>query len=174
VLGAAAFGGAVAWSSGQGVKAAGQWAFAAGRTAISKGGGAAGGANPGPKTLWRGDKRAPSAIEDAGGFQPKGTNTDVADYVKNETPSAFVGTSSRRHIAESFAMRRNAQGWVYEMSNPGGGRNATKAMGGWWKNPFATESEWLFDSIPMSNIKGAQLIRWGKVMDTWVNPGFKG
>src|SRR5438445_133715 len=52
--------------------------------------------------LLRGDARLPEQIFNEG-FQPLGTSTDLGDYVANNTPSVFVGTTSDPAQAANFA-----------------------------------------------------------------------
>jgi hypothetical protein len=74
----------------------------------------AGGGTSKLKFTYRGDSRPPNVIFSEG-FRPKGTNTDLKQYVLTNKPSIFVSTSKSEQVAKNFA---GPGGWVYTV-NPG-------------------------------------------------------
>jgi hypothetical protein len=112
--------------------------------------------------LYRGDMRSPDEIFKSG-FESKGTNTDIVDYVETNTPSKLVGTSK----AASEALKKvNTKGYVYVVGNNGAGldvNNYYKAIEG-RENPYASEQEVIFEGkIPSSQIQGAYPVINGKI-----------
>ena len=113
-------------------------------------------------SFFRGDTRAPEDIFKSG-FESRGTNTDVVDYVENNTPSIYVGTSKD---ASEAAQKANTKGYVYVIGNNGKGydvNNYYKALEG-RENPHSTEQEVIFENkIPSSQIEGAYPVINGKI-----------
>ncbi len=112
--------------------------------------------------LYRGDTRSPDEIFKSG-FESKGTNTDVVDYVEANTPSVFVGISKD---ASEALQKVNTKGYVYVIGNNGAGldiNNYYKAVED-RANPHASEQEVIFEGkIPSSQIQGAYPVLNGKI-----------
>jgi hypothetical protein len=82
--------------------------------------------NSGRDYLYRGDSRPPETIlrstEEGGGFQPRGTNTDLDHYVRYQTDSGFVSTSRGYDSAAESAFGDDSfqepqRGYVYTINN---------------------------------------------------------
>lgn len=123
-----------------------------------------------PETVFRGDSRAPATIFREG-FQPRGTSTDLENYVLSNEASTFVGTSK----SESVAVGDFAQpggGYVYTVDTAGmKGVDVNQAFP---TNPFAHEQEIAFPGgIPTERIVGARAIGAdGTLGDFIPNPNY--
>jgi uncharacterized Zn-binding protein involved in type VI secretion len=124
-----------------------------------------------PVSLYRGDGRGPSIIFDEG-FKPRGTSTDLNDYVLNNTKSIFVGTSKSKEVAYNFAASK--KGYVYEI-DPSGlkGVDVNNAIP---DNIFGKESEIAFPGgIPPESIVSAKpVLETGGLGEAIINPIYKG
>ncbi len=98
--------------------------------------------------LWRADNRPPQEVFDSG-FRPwNQDHLDLADYVENNTRSAFVGTSRRQDLYADWGSR-----YRYQIDAPGG-IDVNDTLG---PHRFATEAEVAFPGgIRSERIRGAQ------------------
>ena len=86
----------------------------------------------------RGDTRDETVIF-AAGFEPKGANTDLFDYAKNNIPSVYVSTSKSPDVAGQFATQfGTTDGFVYAMK-PSNGIDVNEVLGS--RSPFPDELE---------------------------------
>jgi hypothetical protein len=101
---------------------------------------------------FRGDSRAPNEIFPTG-FQPKGTNTDLYDYARNNSPSIYVGTSRSPNRAADFATDYGSrEGFVYTV-RPRNGIDVNQTLGS--RSPFPYEQEIVVPGgISPSDIRG--------------------
>lgn len=125
------------------------------------------------KILFRGDSRSFAEIFGKG-FESKGLNKDVMEYVEQNVPSIFVSAS--KSIEEAAAKAKG--GYVYLIDNGTGSgldvNNFYKALGE--ANPYAKELEVIFESkIDSDKIIGAvKISEDGKVDKTLIlNPNYK-
>ena len=129
-----------------------------------------------PTTVFRGDLRSPDVVG-ASGFTARGTNTDLMDYVINNTDSAWVGTSTIENRAAMFPKGKTGVArWVYQMMNPGVGVDVNSALGMRFRLFYeqSSEHEILFPGIDPSTILQARLWRWGQPTgEVWTNPEFE-
>jgi RHS repeat-associated protein len=110
------------------------------------------------RELYRGDSRTPDEIFESG-FRPRGTNTDIEKYVRNNEPSIYVGTSKKFSVGAGFATNKGRHpGFVYVVLDPGGGIDVNKEFrritgeG----SPFFREQEVAFPGgISTQDIRGA-------------------
>ncbi len=124
-----------------------------------------------PGNVYRGDGRPPGTIFKEG-FQPRGTSTDLNQYVLKNSESAFVGTSKSADQAIAFAKANN--GYVYQIDQVGlKGIDVNKAFPG---NPYASELEVAFPGgVPREAIISArQVLPNGGLGSTIPNPFYKG
>jgi hypothetical protein len=126
-----------------------------------------------PTTVFRGDLRSPDVVG-ASGFTARGANTDLMDYVINNTDSAWVGTSTIENRAAMFPKGKTGVArWVYQMMNPGVGVDVNSALGLRFRLFYeqSSEHEILFPGIDPSTILQARLWRWGQPTgEVWTNP----
>ncbi|WP_432134969.1 RHS repeat domain-containing protein [Streptomyces sp. bgisy154] len=124
-----------------------------------------------PKRVFRGDARHPSVVFEEG-FQPKGTNTDIHDYGRNNTPSAWVGTSDRESLAAMFPQWAKGKTWVYEIRQPGTGIRVNKVLP--LNYVFRAEREIVFpEGIDPSMIVRARRWEWARPTgETIENPRY--
>jgi hypothetical protein len=110
------------------------------------------------RILYRGDARKPDDIFNSG-FNAKGGTDDLIDYVRNNSPSIFIGTSKSEDVGVGFAINKGRRsGYVYIVCDPGGGidvnieyRKQTGEM-----NQNYREQEVAFKHrIPRAYIRGA-------------------
>jgi RHS repeat-associated protein len=101
-------------------------------------------ADDGGEVVHRGDGRTPDEIFNDG-FQPKdpGSDTSLQDYVLDNEPSDFVGTSKDPDIAREFAQdsagfSQDGTGYLYDIDRPQNGIDVNEAFPG---NPFSREQE---------------------------------
>jgi hypothetical protein len=114
-----------------------------------------------PRTLstYRGDTRPPDLIFKEG-FQPRAPNSPVSlyDYARNNTPSAFVGTSESKTVAKGFAFnpasgQPKKETYIYAV-RLSKGVDVNLALG--QTSPFPHEREVAVQGgISSSSIKGA-------------------
>lgn len=125
------------------------------------------------QTLYHGDARGPEIIFSEG-LQPRGTSSDLYDYVAHNRPSNFVSTSKSLSLAKDFTAKPPTRtGWVYEIEQPGGiDVNATLGS----RSPFRYEREVAFPGgIEASSITRARPAKWGQWTGDWIdNPGAHG
>jgi RHS repeat-associated protein len=125
------------------------------------------------KTVFRGDARKPGEIFKEG-FESKGGNTSIPEYVEVNEPSVFIGTSK----SATTAAEKAPSGYVYAIENNGNGldvNNYYKAIEG-RENPYSFEQEIVFElKIPSSQIRGAYPIVDGKInlKGFIANPSYK-
>ncbi|MEU6768115.1 DUF6531 domain-containing protein [Streptomyces sp. NPDC046853] len=111
------------------------------------------------RRVFRGDDRHPSVVFPEG-FKTKGTNTDIHDYGRNNTPSAWVGTSDRESLGAMFPQHAKGKTWVYEINNPGPGIRVNKVLP--WSYVFRAEREVIYpNGIDPSMIVRARRWEWG-------------
>ncbi|MEV8564534.1 hypothetical protein AB0436_02895 [Streptomyces sp. NPDC051322] len=124
-----------------------------------------------PKRVYRGDARHPSVVFPEG-FSPKGTNTDILQYGLYDTPSAWVGTTTRESTASAFPQSAKGETWVYEINSPGTGIRVNKVLP--FSYVFKSETEIIFPrGIDPSHILRAR--RWSynfPTGETFDNPGY--
>jgi hypothetical protein len=120
-----------------------------------------------PPVLFRGDKRLTDDIFDQG-FQPRGTSTDLRDYVETNRPSAFVGTSTSPEIGTRFA---GPGGFRYMIDPPPGGVDVNAVLG---SHHFEYEHEIAFPGgIAREHIIGAHPVNPDWSLGDFVhNPNF--
>ncbi len=95
------------------------------------------------RTVFRGDTRSADVVRAAGGFRSRGTSTDLRSYAYENTPSIYVGTSTRTRIAQDSIAGRGG-GWVYKIEAPiDQGIYVNKEMGGLWYQNWM-EKEWAY------------------------------
>ncbi|PNS16813.1 hypothetical protein CAC42_4777 [Sphaceloma murrayae] len=133
--------------------------------------------SPDPRgTVYRGDRRSPGTVEDAGGFSTwantnnKPPNMNLLDHAKKPNPDptqrndGFVSTSSDKRVAQDFA----PDGYVYSINKnqgPPGYTDVNKALGD--KSPVPFEKEQAArGSIPASAIMSADKMKDGEVVGT--------
>jgi RHS repeat-associated protein len=125
-----------------------------------------------PDTTYRRDTRDPATIF-KDGFQPRGTSTDLKDYVVNNAPSVYVGTttSKSRAAAGEFCDDPTKQPYVYTV-HPQTGVDVNKAMGS--ASPFPDEKEIAVPGgIQSRDIEGGQQVnRDGTLGPMIPNPSY--
>jgi hypothetical protein len=127
---------------------------------------------PPGQTLWRVDSRSPATIRSEG-FQPRGTATDIQNYVNTNAPSAFVSTSKSSLIAENPAFAQPGS-YLYEID--GSGLQGIDVNEAYPSNPFDNEQEIaIIGGIPNESIVGATpILPSGGLGDSIPNPGYLG
>jgi hypothetical protein len=129
-----------------------------------------------PEAVFRGDSRPPHEIAAEGGFQPRGTATDLEDYAANNTPSTYVGTSLSVDRATEFATDfGDRDGYVYAIDPQRGGVDVNASLGD--RSPFPHEEEIAIPGgIPNAEIRGAWPVdRDGRIGPaTELNPDYYG
>ncbi|MEA5115911.1 MAG: RHS repeat-associated core domain-containing protein [Geobacteraceae bacterium] len=106
-----------------------------------------------PEYTFRGDTRVPAEIFN-GGFQPRGTNTDLLGYARHNDPSVFVGTSTSPKTAGGFA---GEGGYVYTVRPGSNAVDVNASLGR--MSPFPHETEIAVPGgISPSDIMGARQI----------------
>ncbi|MBK3626350.1 hypothetical protein JHN59_16155 [Streptomyces sp. MBT49] len=93
-----------------------------------------------PKTVYRGDGRAPAEIESAGGFHPQNpaSGRSLLDYASDiRNHSRFVGTSKSADIAATYFGGR--RGYVYEIKGAPGGIDVNDELGPLSPSPHERE-----------------------------------
>lgn len=133
-----------------------------------------------PKVVYRGDSRIPEEVFQ-NGFSPKGANEDIGKYALEDTPSNWVGTSTKESEAGNFPQSARGRGtWVYEIRGAGYGVDVNRALGGAirsWINGtgFPSEREIIFRNIDPSDIVRARRWRYAMPTDEVIeNPGYTG
>lgn len=125
-----------------------------------------------PYHVYRGDSRLPEEVF-ASGFSVKNAdgNLDLLQYGKYNTPSAWVGTSTRKSIGAMFPQKAKGSTWVYTIRPGAPGISMNKALG--FKYVFRAEKEVVFPGgISGSQIVSAQRYSWGMPTNQIImNPG---
>jgi len=117
------------------------------------------------ETLYRSDNRPPDIIFKEG-FQPLDpSNTDLVDFVRNNTPSNYVSTTTDSELYKSWGSR-----YRYTIDSPGG-IDVNSAIP---DNIFANESEIAFPGgIAPENIVGAHVVDPSRSLGQWIpNSGY--
>lgn len=124
------------------------------------------------QTVYRVDGRPPGTIFNEG-FQPKGTSTDLENYVLANQPSAFVSTSKIAAIAENPAFAKPGT-YLYEVD--GSMIKGIDVNQAYPDNPFANESEIaVVGGVPRDAIISAKpILPGGGVGPTIPNPFYSG
>jgi len=122
--------------------------------------------------LYRVDGRLTGTIFDEG-FQPRGTATDLENYVNTNTPSNFVSTSKTPEIANDPAFGQPGK-YVYMID--GSQIKGIDVNQVYPDNPFSSEQEIAVPGgIPKEAIMGAQpILPDGTLGDPIINPNYKG
>lgn len=101
--------------------------------------------------------RCPDEIFSSG-FEARGTNDDIVEYVELNEPSIFIGTSKSPQKAFEKITEAQTDGYVFIVKKEGDMTDVNN----WYTsiegttNPYADELEVVFESnIPSSNIQGA-------------------
>jgi hypothetical protein len=115
------------------------------------------------RTVYRGDHRSPDEILAAGGFWPKGTSTDLRDFVLHNTPSIYVSTSRFTIRARNAVAKKG--GWVYKIRAPKDAGISVNMDLGW--NVFWDEFERAYPGgFPADWIVAARPTKW----NSWTGP----
>ncbi|MEH0633267.1 hypothetical protein QBA35_07760 [Streptomyces bottropensis] len=121
----------------------------------------------GNEPLYRSDNRSPELVFEHG-FEPKDTsNTDLAEYVAEDDPSAFVSTSYRDDIGDDFGGK-----FTYVIDAPGG-IDVNKSIG---SHALSYEEEVAFPGgIRNEYIKGAYSYDYatGELGEFIPNPNYR-
>jgi hypothetical protein len=122
-----------------------------------------------PPTTFRGDRRPMEEIFETG-FQPRGTNTDLLSYARDNVPSVYVGTSRSPEVAAEFA---GPGGFRYTIRAPGG-IDVNDALGP--ASPFPREVEVVFEGgIRREHVVGGNPVGRDLEIGEFVpNPHYRG
>lgn len=122
--------------------------------------------------VYRIDGRPPGTIFDEG-FQPRGTSTDLENYVNTNQPSTFVGTSKTPDIVNNPAFGQPGK-HLYEID--GTGLKGVDVNQAYPANPYASESEIAVPGgIPPESIISAKpILPGGGLGETIPNPNYNG
>lgn len=127
---------------------------------------------PVEQPVYRVDGRPAGTIFDEG-FQPRGTSTDLENYVNTNQPSTFISTSKTPAIADNPAFGQPGK-TLYEIDGTGlKGIDVNKAYP---TNPFANENEIAIPSgIPKESIISARpILPNGTLGEPILNPNYNG
>jgi hypothetical protein len=104
------------------------------------------------------------------GFQPRGTDTDLLKYARENAPSAYVGTTRSPQLAVEFA---GPGGFRYTIQSPGG-IDVNDVLGK--DSPFPSEVEVVFEGgIRREHIVGGNPVGRDLEVGEFVpNPHFRG
>ncbi|GGD89983.1 scabin-related ADP-ribosyltransferase [Microbacterium murale] len=122
------------------------------------------------EALYRGDNRPPSTIFEEGFQVRDASNNDYNDFVRHNTHSNFVSTTTSPDLNWPAAYR-------YSVDAPGGiDADATIPDNPFGPNSFRPEREITFQGgIPRENIVGAHPVGPGGTLGDWVpNPHYSG
>lgn len=134
------------------------------------------------RTLWHGGKVSPE-VAFVKGITPRGGSADLRAYVRDNAASNFVSTSTSRRIAADFSAKidktkirgQQANGWVYEIADPGTGIDVNATMSR-VDAPWRYEREIAFEGgVAPQHIRGAYEYRGGSATGNYVqNPNYGG
>jgi hypothetical protein len=122
--------------------------------------------------VYRVDRRHPDKVLGPG-FQPKGANTDLADFVNLSRPSIYVSATERRSRAVELAKDLNIDGFVYTIRRPDNAIDVNSMLG--MENAWSHELEVVLPKgVHSSYIVGAQRVTAeGKLIGPYIkNPHY--
>ncbi|WP_460252845.1 scabin-related ADP-ribosyltransferase [Acidiphilium sp. MT5] len=127
---------------------------------------------PNDQKLWRIDGRGTDDIFE-NGFNARGEDTDIQNYVNTNSPSIFIGTSTNPNILQNPDFGLPGK-YFYQID--GSGLEIVNINQVYPTNPFSDEEEMaIIGKIPIESIVGAQQILPNGDLGSFImNPNYGG